>query len=580
MMKSVFKLWILVLLVSVGCSSYVKNAKPNVIIILTDDQGYGEIGAHGNKFIRTPHLDHLYHEGVRLTDFHVNNVCSPSRASLMTGKYSASVGVWHTLGGYNILNIEEKTMADIFRENDYKTCMVGKWHLGDNYPYRPEDRGFDEVMRIGGGSLGQVADYWENGLWDGHYWNGTEWILKEGYCTDVQFDAALDFIDRAGKDPFFLYLATTAPHSPIGAAPEYVDPYLEMGLSKEVSNFYGMVSSIDKNLGRLRVQLEEKGVAENTILIFMSDNGSACAKNDTSVYNAGMRGKKGSDYEGGHRVPCFIYWPDGEISGGRSVEQLTAHIDLLPTLVKTCNLEDCDEINFDGINILPVLQDANNAIPERVLITEGKVNDREKLFKSSCVLDDHWRLVSGTELYDIQNDPAQTNPVDDQVKTEEMILMYKDWHSAVSKTFAEEYCFVYADSFAATPFVTMDLLPDGIHEKPKSVWNQSAVKKGVYDRGVWNIKFPEDGRYTFRLCRLPDEANYSNPENRKIADLNIRAASIVVDGKILAETDEIHKGEARMEVDMTKGKHTVSANFTGSEGEIFNVYYLYISRKG
>jgi arylsulfatase A-like enzyme len=576
-MRILFALFALVTLLSAGCRSQSAYEKPNVIIILTDDQGYGEVGAHGNELIRTPHMDDLYHEGVRLTDFHVNNVCSPSRAAIMTGKYSTSVGVWHTLGGRSLLDIDEETMADIFKDNAYKTCMVGKWHLGDNYPYRPEDRGFDEVLRIGGGSLGQIADYWGNGLWDGHYWNGTEWILKEGYCTDVQFGAAIDFIDRTGEEPFFIYLATTAPHSPIGAAAEYVDPYLEMGLSKEVSNFYGMVTSIDENLGRLRSYLQEKDLDKNTILIFMSDNGSACAKKDTSIYNAGMRGKKGSDYEGGHRVPCFIYWPYGKLIGGRSLTQLTAHIDLLPTLAEACNLTAQDEVRFDGINILPALKDPNHKLLHRAIVSEGKVNDREKLFKSSCVISDQWRLVSGTELFDIEDDPAQKQPVHDETKTDEMRSHYMNWHSSVSNVFEDEYYFIYSDEHSSTPFVTMDLLPDGINEKPKSVWNQSAVKKGIMDRGVWNIDFPEAGIYTFRLCRFPDEAALSQGEKMKMSDMNIHSAYIVIDGEVLAESDKIDNGQAKIKVNMSEGKHKIAANFTDKYNNSFSAYCLYIS---
>lgn len=563
---------------SAGCISPLPDP-PNVILILTDDQGYGEVAAHGNKSIQTPHMDALYHEGIRLTDFHVNNVCSPSRAAIMTGKYSTSVGVWHTLGGKNLLDIEEKTMADIFRENHYNTFMVGKWHLGDNYPYRPEDRGFDEVFRIGGGSLGQVADYWGNGLWDGHYWNAREWVQTKGYCTDVQFDAAMEFINKAGDDPFFLYLATTAPHAPIGAAPEYVEPYLEMGFNKEVSNFYGMVSNIDENLGRLRSFLQEKGMDKNTLLIFLSDNGSACAKKDSTIYNAGMRGKKGSDYEGGHRVPCFMYWPEGKLSGGRSVTSLTAHIDLLPTLVDACELTVPENSRFDGINILPMLQGNPRKWPVRVIVSEGKVNNRVKLFSSSCVMSNSWRLVSGTTLFNIQTDPGQRRALDNPGKYEEMRQAYIKWHSRVSESFSEEYWFLYADSLSSTPYVTMDLLPSDINQKPKSVWNQAGVKKGIPDQGVWNIDFPCKDRYTFRLCRLPLEAEKVNNKKANIKEMQISGASLVIDGEEVASSETIKNGQVKLNADVTKGRHRISANFREKDAKKFSAYYLYISRE-
>lgn len=578
-MNSMHKsLLIICIVYCTACKAH-EGRQPNVILILTDDQGYGEVGAHGNESIRTPHMDELYHTGIRLTDFHVNNVCSPSRAAIMTGKYSTSVGVWHTLGGRNLLQIEEKTMADIFRENSYNTCMIGKWHLGDNYPYRPEDRGFDQVFRIGGGSLGQVADYWGNGLWDGHYWNGKEWIQTDGYCTDVQFEAAKDFIERSGEKPFFLYLATTAPHAPIGAATEYVEPYLEMGFSKEVSTFYGMVSNIDENLGQLRSYLQEKGLEKNTLLIFLSDNGSACAKKDSSIYNAGMRGKKGSDYDGGHRVPCFIYWPEGKVLGGRSVTQLTAHIDLLPTLVEACGLTVPENSRFDGINILPLLQKNRPEWPGRVVVTEGKVNKREKLFSSSCVISDRWRLVSGTVLFDIQTDPGQRQALNNPVIYQEMRQHYKNWHAEVSETFENEYWFIYADSLSSIPFVTMDLLPDGVNEKPKSVWNQAAVRKGVHDQGVWNIHFPVDGSYTFLLRRLPLEAEKVINEKGNILEIQITGASLEIDGAQVATLKTINNGHVKIKADVTKGSHRISANFRTDEAKSFSAYYLYIYRE-
>ena len=178
--------------------------RPNIVLILTDDQGYGEVAAHGNKIILTPQMDELYREGVRLDNYHVNSICSPSRAALVTGRYASRVGVWHTLGGRNIIRKDEKTMADHFAAAGYTTGMVGKWHLGDNAPYRPEDRGFQDVFRIGGGSIGQLPDYWKNQLWDGHYWNNGKWVKTEGFCTDVQFDYSIEFIEKNQKKPLDL----------------------------------------------------------------------------------------------------------------------------------------------------------------------------------------------------------------------------------------------------------------------------------------------------------------------------------------------------------------------------------------
>jgi hypothetical protein len=292
-----------------------------------------------------------------------------------------------------------------------------------------------------------------------------------------------------------------------------------------------------------------------------------------------MRGKKGSDYEGGHRVPCFIYWPDGRITGGKSVSRLTAHIDILPTLVEACGLSVAGEEKFDGMNLLPILKDNKAKWPGRVIVTEGKVNNRETLYKSSCVINDNWRLVSGTELFDIHSDPGQEMLINNETKIDELREQYTKWYSSVSESFDLEYYFIYKDSLSSTPFVTMDLLPDGRNEKSKSVWNQSAVKKGVPDNGVWNIEIPENDMYVFHLCRLPLEATSSILNVEKVLNMQIASASVIIDGKEAASSPNVIDGQIRLTTEVTKGKHKISAYFQNNEQERFSAYYLYISRK-
>ena len=236
--------------------------QPNVILINVDDQGYGDLGCTGNPIIQTPHIDQLYNESVRFTDYHVNAVCAPSRAALMAGQNAAKVGVWHTLGGNEIVRADVTLMPEYFKRGGYSTMMVGKWHIGDNFPFRPEDRGFDQVYRIGGGNPGQVPDYWGNGIFDTHYWDGKQWLGSQGFCTDVQFDRSMDFIRQHKEEPFFLYLATTAVHSPVGAPEEYYALYPQ--LEGKVQAFYAMVSNLDTNVGRLREFLKAERLSENT----------------------------------------------------------------------------------------------------------------------------------------------------------------------------------------------------------------------------------------------------------------------------------------------------------------------------
>jgi len=219
--------------------------RPNVILVMTDDQGYGDIGAHGHPFLKTPNLDKLHAESVRLTDFHVDPTCSPTRAALMTGRYSTRTGVWHTIMGRSLMNPDEVTMAEVFRDNGYETGMIGKWHLGDNYPLRPQDQGFEEAFYHLGGGVGQGPDYFGNDYFDDVYVrNGVE-EQTEGYVTDVWFDDALDFISRKKDKPFFLYLSTNAPHGPFLVAEKYSQPYIYAGAGEGSSRFFGMIANID-----------------------------------------------------------------------------------------------------------------------------------------------------------------------------------------------------------------------------------------------------------------------------------------------------------------------------------------------
>lgn len=321
--------------------------KPNVILIMVDDVGYGDIGALGNKWIQTPNIDALHANSTRLTDYHVSPTCAPTRAALMTGHHNYRTGVFFTIKGRSLLLEKETTMAEVFKENGYSTGAFGKWHLGDNYPFRPEDNGFDEVVVHNGGGVGQTMDYWYNNYFDDKYMHNGKLEQYEGYCTDVWFENAKKFIASKKDVPFFCYLATNAAHSPYWVADKYADPYRD---NENIPNaaFYGMVANIDENIGKLVNYLENTGLMDNTILIFTADNGTAAGAKveghrlDGFVVkgnNDGMRGIKASMYEGGHRVPFFIHWKDGQINVGKDIDALTAHYDIFPTLVDLCGLK-------------------------------------------------------------------------------------------------------------------------------------------------------------------------------------------------------------------------------------------------
>ena len=255
-----------------------RRKRPNVVLVMTDDQGYGDVAAHGNAMINTPNMDALYRQSVRLTDFHVDPTCSPTRSALMSGRYSTRTGVWHTIMGRSLMSTDELTIAEVFKAGGYRTGMFGKWHLGENYPLRPQDQGFDYVVCHGGGGVGQGPDWWGNDYFDDTYFRNGRPEKFTGYCTDVWFAEAMEFIERNKDRPFFAYLATNAPHGPLNVAEEYSRPYEQKGVTPNMAKFYGMITNIDENLGKLMRQLDRLGIAEETILIFMTDNGTAAGR--------------------------------------------------------------------------------------------------------------------------------------------------------------------------------------------------------------------------------------------------------------------------------------------------------------
>ena len=297
------------------------SRRPNIVLVMTDDQGYGDLGCTGNPMLRTPNLDAFHDDSLRLRDYHVGPTCAPTRAGLLTGRYANSTGVWHTVGGRSLLRQDERTLADALRAAGWRTGLFGKWHLGDVSPYTPLERGFDEAIVHGAGGISQTNDHWGNDYFDDVYRDNGELRQHTGYCTDVWFREALAFIERQGDAPFFCMITPNAPHLPWNVDPEYSAPYLGQTTAAR-ARFFGMIANIDENFGLLRARLAQLGLEDDTILIFATDNGSAGgvsvdeAGHVLEGYNAGMRGMKVWQYEGGHRVPLFLRWPAGGLAGG------------------------------------------------------------------------------------------------------------------------------------------------------------------------------------------------------------------------------------------------------------------------
>ncbi len=327
--------------------------KPNVLFILTDDQGWGDLSLHGNPYVKTPQLDSLARSGAQFERFYVSPLCAPTRASLLTGRYHLRTGTVSVSRTLEVMNAEEVTLAEIFKENGYATGAFGKWHNGDHYPHTPNGQGFDEFL---GFCAGHLTNYFDSEL--SH--NG-EPVPSKGYITDILTDAAMAFMEKNAKKPFFCYVPYNAPHTPHQVPDSYFQKYKKMGLADELASIYGMVDNVDDNVGRLLKKVDALGLSKNTIVIFVTDNGPNGVR-----YNGDMKGIKGQVDEGGVRVPFFIRWP--EKIKPKTVQSIAAHIDLLPSLVELCGFPTPKTLPLDGESFAKILLGkAPDAPSERVL---------------------------------------------------------------------------------------------------------------------------------------------------------------------------------------------------------------------
>jgi arylsulfatase A-like enzyme len=484
------------------------ESRPNVILVMTDDQGYGDIGAHGNTMLNTPNLDRLYAQSVRLTDFHVDPTCSPTRSALMTGRYSTRTGVWHTIAGRSLMNTAEVTLAEVFAANGYATGLFGKWHLGDNYPLRPQDQGFQKCLYLGGGGVTQTPDWWGNDYFDDTYRHedGTPGQFH-GYCTDVWFDQALQFIEVHRERPFFCYIPTNAAHGPYLVAEDDKRPYVDAGVPEPMASFYGMIANIDENIGRLVQRLDERQLADNTILIFMTDNGTAAGvatgrQAGDAVwrgFNAGMRGQKGAAYDGGHRVPFFIRWPAGGISGGRDVIGLAAHIDVLPTLMELCNLKRPEGPPLDGTSLAAPLRGLSE-VPDRTLFVHSQRIEHPEKWRNSSVMTNRWRLINGRELYDLPADPGQERDLAAQQPQvmADLRAEYERWWESLTPVLDQSV----AITLGAEAENPVHLTCHDWHAE-NVPWSQAAVERDPPANGYWMVDVARRGKYEFTLRMRP-----------------------------------------------------------------------------
>ncbi|MBU2929873.1 arylsulfatase [Winogradskyella psychrotolerans] len=587
--------------VLISCKSKTKEEvettakQPNVIIVITDDQGYGDVAHNGNTIIKTPTIDQFATESVSLTNYHVGTTCAPTRAGLLTGRNCNRNGVWHTIMGASMLNREEVTIADVFKNNGYKTGMFGKWHLGDNHPFTPNDRGFEEAFYHGGGGIGQTPDYWNNDYFDGTYLRNGEPEKTEGYCTDVWFDEAIKFVEAKKDNPFLCYLSLNAPHSPFNVPQAYYDMYKdEESLIETQKRFYGMITNIDDNFTRLLKRLDELEIADNTIVIFTTDNGTSNGyKVDEKTgeihgFNADMRGTKASEYEGGHRVPFIIRWPNGKLNTGKSLSDLTAHVDMLPTLTTLANIPYTSDKVMDGIDISAYLTE-EAPIDDRYLVTDTQRIAWPEKGKNSCVMDGDWRLINGDELYNLTNDPGQKNNIADQhpERVADMNAFYESWWESVIKEVEYSTIDLGVDEeevITCHDARTVDYYPP---------WNQRMIRAGnPMKPASFFVNFVKPGNYTFKLRRWPSESGMSlgaeildEIPSTDTTDGRIRGKAMkfkkafvkIGDKEVAIDVDNTSPS-ADIELDVEQGKTELLAWFEMENGELTNAFYVDVKK--
>lgn len=552
------------------------HTPPHVILIMTDDQGYGDIGAHGSPYVKTPTLDRLHEESVRFTDFHVDPCCSPTRAALLTGLYSARTGVWHTIGGRSLLREGKVTIADVFKANGYRTGIFGKWHLGDNYPFRPQDHGFQEVLVHGSGVVGNRWDHWGNDYYDDTYYRNGRPEKFTGYCNTIWFEEALKFIERNQHRPFFCFLSTNIPHAPLNVDPEYAEPYRSR-VSEQLADYYGMLAKFDEDLDGFLRRLDEWGLAENTLLIFMTDNGPCPWYGGIKLdeegfvvegYSAGMRGGKIWGYENAHRVPFFIRWPRGGIGGGWDQDRLAAHIDVLPTLIELCSLQAPEGVRFDGRSLRPLLTRADAPWRERTLFVHNQRVDFPVKYKDYQVMTQRWRLVrrETEELYDIRTDIGQKTDISDQhpETVKQLRQAYEDWWEDISEDFD-----VYDQTIIGSD-----------RENPLILYSHDTHSRD--DIRIWVINVDREGTYRFQAARWPQEADKRIAENREgNLLLDIDQAHLIIGNVYQTAAVESDAQQVEFTVSLKAGTTCLDVWFSGQQAnKRYGAEFVYVERIG
>lgn len=576
--------------IAIAPGSAADAARPNVLIVMTDDQGLGDFSFTGNPVLKTPHLDAFAKEAVRFTDFHVSPMCSPTRGQLMSGLSALRNGATSVTAGRTFLRPGLPTLPEVFAQAGYRTGLFGKWHLGDHYPHRPMDKGFHEaIYHLGWGQLHSTPEFdWP--LIDGRYFHNGVQKRYRGHCTDFWFDSAMAWMKecQTQKQPFFCYIPTNAPHAPHIDLDEYIRTYQGRG----PAGFFGMIAHIDKRFGDLEQFLVREKLRDNTIVIFMTDNGGTAGVN---IFNAGLRGRKTMYYEGGHRVPCWIRWPQGRLGKPRDIDIPTQNTDLFPTLCELCGIDrpqgDPKDEPYRGRSLVPLLRGTTAEFPDRKFVVQyGQI---PKKFEA-CVIWGRWRLVHGNELYDIHADREQKRNLADQ-------------HSDILTTLRD----YYEQWWKGVEPLLDDFVPISIGSKQQPVvelnsgdWENIYADNSGYVRqavggptgGRWHIFVEQPGEYQFTLRRWPEqtgaalgdkyEPSDKSPDNRPPGKRTTVAFPTIARGKIAiaditaeAPADPRQTG-VTLTAKLPAGKTTLKAWFADANGQdLCGAFYVTVQKK-
>ena len=547
--------------------------RPNVVVIFTDDQGYGDVSCHGNPILKTPNLDKLHSESVRFDNFHVAPVCTPSRSELMTGLYAMRNKAGMVPSGRNLMRRDIVTMPEVFVANGYATGLFGKWHLGDTYPHRPMDRGFQRVVWHKGWGLASEIEY-DNDYYYTRYLDEMEVMYCDRFCANLWFDEAMKWMDHQieAKQPFFSYIALNTPHSPFHALEEDYNKYKDKVEDPNVAHFFGLISNVDDNYGRLDRWLEKRGIKDDTIIIFMNDNGSS---RGDKIYNAGMRGKKGSGYEGGHRAICFIRWPNGGLGTPRTVNNLSHITDILPTFADLLEFDVPQAADpFDGVSLKSILRNLETVDDNRKVVVQFGGRVRPQKYYRSCVIWKNWRLNGDSELYDLGKDPEQKKNVSSQYPeiVRELKLHYDAYWASIEASIdviepvvignpAESYTDLTSNNWVEVDFD-----------------NRGKVAEANSMGGIWEIEAEKAGAYLVLLSRWPfymERPLSSVGPAETIGGmpidpgevLPIKSGSLSLDGKepIVAEPNSSDTF-VEIRIELSKGRHSLQGWFHDAQG--------------